>query len=35
MDPEQQSMFDRYNDIFNNVVNHADSNTQKGEDDYE
>lgn len=35
MDPEQQSMFDQYNDIFNNVMNHADSDTQKGEDDYE
>lgn len=35
MDPEQQNMFDLYNDIFNNAVNAADSNTQKGDDDYE
>ncbi len=35
MDPEQQSMFDMYNDIFNNAVNSADSDTQKGNDDYE
>lgn len=35
MDPEQQSMFDLYNDIFSNAVNTADSDIQKGEDDYE
>ena len=35
LDPEQQSMFDMYNDIFNHAVNPADSDTQKGEDNDE
>ena len=35
LDPEQQRMFDMYNDIFNHAVNPADSDTQKGEDNDE
>ncbi|MCI8560752.1 MAG: hypothetical protein HFH03_06490 [Dorea sp.] len=35
MDPQQQSMFDMYNDIFSNVGEPADSTPQKGKDDYE
>ena len=35
LDPEQQSMFDMYNDIFSNVTDTANADTQKGETDYE
>lgn len=35
MDPEQQSMFDMYNDIFSNAADAANTGTQKGETDYE
>lgn len=35
MDPEQQNMFDMYNDIFSNVVNSTDSDDQKGESNNE
>ncbi len=35
LDPEQQHMFDMYNDIFNNAVNSAEPGTQKGDDNDE
>lgn len=35
MDPEQQNMFDMYNDIFDQATNHSNSNSQEGESDYE
>lgn len=35
MDPEQQNIFDMYNDIFSNVVNSIDSDNQKGENNNE
>ena len=35
MDPEQQNMFDMYNNIFSSALNSADSDIEKGEKDYE
>lgn len=35
LDPEQQSMFDLYNDIFSNAAEAAGPDTQKGDDDDE
>jgi hypothetical protein len=35
MDPEQMQMFDMYNNIFEQALNPEDSNSRKGESDYE